>query len=462
MRGTPDLTRPQLFLDDRGIEETVRVQRRWFSPRKYPEPVLVAEQDWESHCPVLYGSVLRREGRFQMWYCGWTRHIPPRVCYAESDDGVRWEKPQLDLHETPGNGPNNILLTSDYEGGLIDDLTVIDDAEEGDWPLKMLYWDSGSPSGPMEEQRGIYAARSRDGICWESLGRVLPGWGDRFNAVSHRVDGRFVVLGRAPGGSPHGRAVFRTESEDLTHWSDPELVLTADAEDPPLMEIYSAMAYPHSEDLLLGTIERMHMSPDVLDPELIWSRDGGRSWMRSRTREAFIPRGERRSFDRTWVNLAASAPIRVHDRLWFYYSGRTGAHKAPYPHNHGAIGLATLRREGYCALHAAEMPGSVRTAPLTWPGGDLVVNADPRRNPASHPHNITRGEVRAEALGENGSAIEGYEADSCRPVTVNRQRSTIRWEEDRTLDALKGQRIRLRFVLRDAYLFSWAADTREK
>jgi len=41
-----------------------------------------------------------------------------------------------------------------------------------------------------------------------------------------------------------------------------------------------------------------------------------------------------------------------------------------------AIGLATLRRDGFTSLDAHKQPGTVITRPLTMPGNSLFVNAE--------------------------------------------------------------------------------------
>ena len=124
----------------------------------------------------MYGTVLRRRERFQMWYVCWSRLSHCRACYAESSDGVHWEKPKLGLHEFDGSKANNIIIQSSSPEGKIDDISVIDDPDDSKWPLKALYWDSAVPksyTGPAT--RGIMAARSRDGVVWEPIGLVLPG-----------------------------------------------------------------------------------------------------------------------------------------------------------------------------------------------------------------------------------------------------------------------------------------------
>lgn len=461
----PDLFQAQLFLDDTWIADSRRLSRVWHQARKYPEPVLRSEHPWEYNCPVMYGTVLRRNGRFQMWYCGWTRtkEVQPRVCYAESRDGVHWEKPSLGLCEFEGSKDNNIILQSHSPVGLIDDISVIEDDADAEWPLKALYWDSGNPR---ERKWGIYAARSRDGIVWESLGMVLPGWGDRFNAAPTRINGKFYLLGRAPGGismagvTGRGRVVYLTTSEDLRHWSEPQIVLEPDLEDPPLMQFYSATAFPY-ESLVLGSIERMFTVPDKLDIEIIWSHDG-LTWQRSRTRPRFIEWGVPGSFDTDWLNLSTNAPIVSEHGLWFYYSGRTGAHGVQFPINHGAIGLATLRIDGFCSLQALEIPGFLLTRPLTWVDGDLLVNVDPRRDVTAHPWDASQGWLRVEVRDQDNRTIEGYGLDECIPLTKNtmlmdQASAPVRWQDNRSLRALAGKPIRLLFELKDAHLYAFRA-----
>ena len=74
----------------------------------------------------FYGTVLHDGGKFRMWYyaCHLTKpadalkadlellHQGP-VCYAESDDGIRWTKPNLGQAEIHGSKDNNAILLPD-------------------------------------------------------------------------------------------------------------------------------------------------------------------------------------------------------------------------------------------------------------------------------------------------------------------------------------------------------------
>jgi len=462
MHYEPNLVHPQLFLDDIGIADSTRVARVWHSPRKYPDPVLMAEHPWERWCPVTYGTVLRRDDRFHIWYCVWTRDHQPRACYAVSEDGVEWHKPELGICEFQGSTANNIILDSLSPGGLVDDIAVIEDPDDTEWPLKALFWDG---AWPKTNEPGIHLARSADGIHWDrSAGVVLPKWGDRFNATPCKVNGKYILLGRvppevlaeaAPSRFDRGRVVWRTESDNLIDWSPPELVLTTDLEDPVHRQVYSATAFSYG-DLLLGGMERMWLSPDKLDTEIIWSRDLGHTWQRSRTRPSFIPWGAEGSWDDTWINLPTNGPIVCDDRLWFYYSGRSGAHQARYPHNHGGIGLATLRLDGFASLQAQEAWGHVLTQPLLWPAAELHVNLDPRRNLEAHQTHAT-GELVVAVRDETNQPLEGFDWSDCVPLVANTIDQRVEWKGTKALRSLAGRRLRLEFRLRDCHLYSFHA-----
>jgi len=447
----------QLFIDDTWIEDSIQVSRVYHSPEKYPWPVLRGDEPWERYCPCTYGTVLHWRGKFRIWYMTWTRESPCKVCYAESDDGVYWEKSPLGLFDFAGSKDNNICYL-DPEGGIVDCLGVIDDPHDREWPLKAIMWRANRKS------RGLVAFRSRDGRTWdETPGMVLPNWGDRTNIMPAKDRGRYVVYGRAPRrhNAKYGvRTVWRTESRDLVHWSDPQLVMKTDPEDPPQMQIYSMNAFRY-ESLYLGFNERMHMTPDKVDLELVYSFDG-RAWRRTRGRRSFIPWGAAGAWDDTWIASPTNGYLRRDGNLWFYYSGRSGAHGATDPHNQGAIGLATMREDGFVSMRAVEVPGWIETPVFEWPGEDLLLNMDARRDLTSHPGRCT-GELRVEIRSLRGKPLRGYAFDDCVPLRCNTQGRTahnharVQWLEGRTMRRLRGRQVRLVFRLRDCHLYSFRA-----
>ena len=450
-----DLSQAQLFIDDTWIADCAQVGRVFHQPRKYPDPVLRGDRPWEECAPLIYGTVLKRGDLFQMWYMAWTRNSPPKICYAESSDGVNWDKPSLGLHEFDGSTDNNICLAG-RRGRWFDCIGVIADPEDEEWPLKAI---------ASERPWGLIAARSKDGRVWDQTpGPVLPHWGDRTNVMPHKDRGMYVIHGRPPRMMDiHGqRIVVRTESKDLIHWSKPRLILKPDVEDDARIQFYSASGFRY-ESLYLGFIERMYMTPDKLDSELIYSHDG-LDWRRTRPRPRFIEWGAPGSWDGAWLNLGTGGPILNQGRLWFYYSGRSGAHAAPFPLNHGAIGLALLRPDGFASIQAREKPGWFETPPMRWPGGDLLVNVDCRRDLTSHPGRVS-GEVTVEVRGPSGRPLKGFRAQDCAPLARNTSPGAqeascvpVQWtEQPAGMGKHKGKTVRLLFSLRDAHVYSFKA-----
>ena len=100
-----------LFLDYRGLALVRGFTRILEKPSKHPSnPVMRPEHPWEGVSLTLYGSVVKAPDRpYQLWY---TMILPPwrfYVGYAESEDGLSWRKPLLDLFPLEW-GKTNIVL----------------------------------------------------------------------------------------------------------------------------------------------------------------------------------------------------------------------------------------------------------------------------------------------------------------------------------------------------------------
>lgn len=448
-----NLTQAQLFIDNAWIEDSIRVQRVFHQPQKFPKPVLEPDQPGEQSGAILYGTVLFRQNRFHLWYVTWSRNI----CYAVSRDGITFEKPALGIYEYEGSRRNNICLML-APPAIIDNISIIEDRDDAEWPLKAIFYQGRMPA---KEMNGLSAGRSKDGIHWDlTPGLVLAGFGDRTNAVATKIAGKFVVLTRVPNNPYECRMVWRVESDDLIHWSEPELIFKPDLEDDSRLEIYSATAFKY-ESLYLGFIERMQMRPDKLDSELIYSHDS-HVWRRTRSRNCFISWGPAEAFDSVWLSMPTNGPLNVNNNLWFYYSGRSAAHGSPYPLNYGAIGLAIMRPDGFASLFSGHGEGWIVTPPVKWPEKDLFINADPRRDLTSHPHcPKCQGAVRVEVRDADQRALQGYRREDCRPILNTRDyplsRAPVLWQGDKSMRSLAGRTIRLAFYLQDAHLYSFAA-----
>ena len=147
-----------LFFDNRELDVCRGFTRRLQHPAKCrANPLLVADQPWEHGNLQLYGSVAKAPGRpFQLWYSTVQKPWCIRIGYAESADGLRWERPRLDLVREGGRR-TNLVLTQDIHGAA-----VIYDGDDPDPAGRYKLVGGAAPSGC------IKVFRSPDGRAWRS------------------------------------------------------------------------------------------------------------------------------------------------------------------------------------------------------------------------------------------------------------------------------------------------------
>ena len=85
------------------------------------ECVMTNSAPWEADGWVYY-TLIQEQGFIRMYYLCMpmynrehTRHDPPfhHICYAESTDGVHWNKPELGICEINGSTRNNVIVLSE-------------------------------------------------------------------------------------------------------------------------------------------------------------------------------------------------------------------------------------------------------------------------------------------------------------------------------------------------------------
>ena len=111
----------QLFLDNFIIEACQDVTKTFHQPVKDPaNPLIKQDKPFEHSLYFQSGNhVVRRDsqdGLFKCWYEDLIDHDPPsktiieaRQCFARSEDGITWEKPELDVVTEDGYKTNVVL-----------------------------------------------------------------------------------------------------------------------------------------------------------------------------------------------------------------------------------------------------------------------------------------------------------------------------------------------------------------
>lgn len=165
--------RTLLMVDDHELLYRAGTERVFVPAARHSEsPLIGEERPWEK--AIAWNSVYRNPetGRYQLWYQGYAgKGEHPKthdcvVCYAESEDGIHFTKPNLGLHQFNGIADTNIVLLG--KGGYGDryGCAVVVDPREPDPArrYKMAYYD-WSLDGD-REYAGLHLAFSPDGIRW--------------------------------------------------------------------------------------------------------------------------------------------------------------------------------------------------------------------------------------------------------------------------------------------------------
>ena len=445
----------QLFVDDFLIEET-NLQRVFHTAEYYPgNPVLKADRPWEDAGKGPTAMVFSdgvwydpRDHLFKMWYMA---PYLQSTCYAVSSDGIRWEKPSLDV--VPGT---NIVLNTAYR----DSSTVWLDLYEQDPArrYKMTLYEKG-PEGRLSVRF------SPDGIHWGDVATWAGPCGDRttvFYNPFRKVWVYGIRGGTRVGDSREARVRYYREGADLltaAHWNAGEQALWvgADRLDPrrpgldiqPQLYNLDAVAY---ESLMLGLFsiwqgpsnEACYAQgiPKRNEVLLGFSRDGFR-WHRP-DRRPFIGVDETPgSWTEGNVQSAGGGCLIVGDKLYFYFGGRARCGSKHWD-SCGSTGLAMLRRDGFASMDAGTSKGTLTTRLVRFTGKHLFVNAD-----------VGAGELRVEVLDKGGKVIQPLSRDNCVPVRKDGTLQAVKWQGASDLSEVADQPVRFRFYLNNGRLYAF-------
>lgn len=466
----------QLFLDDFVLGDLHQVARVIHQPRKFAgNPIILPDLPTDGTTIQIRDAPCwdEREQVWKLWYfrMGDDGNGAGGPGYARSKDGIHWEKPFLGLVVSHGNRNNNLVLVKGDPKAFVQHVLL----------------DPGAP--PERRFKGLIGAHDRqpvisaDGFVFTPLAVPPVPSEDESHLNWDERERRFILTVKHNG--PFGRAVYLSLSKDFEHWSDPELIYHADAQDQWLgaqyireveanprmwrptvnvpgeynVEIYNMAVFPY-EGLYIGLPNYFESSgriplprgnqDGINSPKLACSRNLI-AWTRVGDRAHFLPVSEMGPgvWD-TGQIMASSHPIRHGDELWFYYSGLDVRHRPNIPRvsdeYHGAIHLAKLRVDGFVSLQGGAGGGFADTRPVSLEGARLFINATAAAQ---------SGRIVAEITDREGrTALPGWGADDCAPVTGDHVRAELRWQ-GRELAELRGKSVRIRFHLRNADLYSF-------
>ena len=417
-----------------------------FEPLRKSElnPIMTAQQPWEES-GVNWGSVFRSEvdGKFKFFYGA---HFPGAqegaividnaeqgsnhcvMCYAESDDGLNWKRPALDLHFQDQFPGNNIVF--EWASYYNDSNSVIEDMAESDpqrrYKMMIFHIDTED-----DDLNGNSLFVSPDGLDWTATGTILPSQ-DASTLWQDKSTGHYYAFLKDRVGSNRSRMLMH--SADFENWSEPEWMFIPDHGDHAGTNFYSQSAFPMS-GRTLGFLNLYDLTTQTTWVELVESGDNPR-WTRMPSRAHLLEPGVPGTYDAGGVYVGLAEPVLVGDDYRFYYYSTPIRHDRSDAEEVAALrpslSFATFKKNRLVGQQT-EANGMFTTLPFVCPGGRLFLNFH------------SKGDVRV-AIQRPGYSkdFEDYALDDCAAVTGDDSHQEIVWKNQTDLESLKGKYIRIK------------------
>ena len=430
----------QLFVDDWWIAEARGVDAVLHAPERR-EVALAPEHPWEAG-GLSYLTAIRDGDTIRGWYRAdpvlQDSDFKSITCYAESDDGIHWTKPDLGVVEFQGSTRNNIVWT---EPG-INFAPFKDNNPECNEDQRY--------KGIIRDRRQVLALASSDGIGWQLI-RDEPILTDHpFD--SHNLAfwddwrGEYVVycrgvVGRGTSDFLEGvRWIRRAISQDFLDWSP---LVSIDCGAAPWEHLYtnSCIQYCRAPGTYLMFPSRF-VHERTPDPD--WTYDTGVSDI------VFMSSRDGLKFDRSFME----AFIRPgpdfgnwHDRGIYCEVGvieTSACEMSLYGMEHCHLPTQRIRRyalrtDGFVSVRAGYDGGVFTTPPLIFAGNELELNYSTSAVGSIQVAVLDRaGQVTCRSEDHYGDEIAGF----------------VRWADGDLAESV-GREVRLRFMLMDADLYAF-------
>ena len=456
-------SRLEPFVDDWLIESVRGVDLKLHSPERC-ETALAFDAPWEGSSSA-YVTVFKDGERYRMYYRGSSADRPRQevTCCAESEDGIHWSRPAFGACEFAGSRDNNIVWTEagshnfmpfrdenprasgaerykaiggGYHGFVspdgihwkkVRDAKIIDPfakcVGDGDW-IGQAFWDA-------EQEHYVAYVRGWRGSDPIRFQHELP--------AEH--DGTLYPLCHVPDTY---RQVLRCTSTDFIDWTEPEFINFGDT---PPEHFYTNAVTPYfrAPHVYLAFPKRFaperkkveeHDKEGVSDAVFLSSRDGMN--FDRRFMEAFLRPGRDRLNWTQRSNMPAWGVVPTGpDEISIYFSEN-------YDHPTGRLRRARLRTDGFVSVHADYGGGEFATRPIVFRGGALILNYA----------TSAVGSVQAEIQDGDGQALPGFALEDAAEIYGDEIEHAVAWKGGSDLARLSGRPVRLRFVMKDADLYS--------
>lgn len=428
--------------------------------------------------PEACGTVIRFDAPWEGRYCGYVtvfqdgpvcrmyyRGLPESgkdgsshevTCYAESQDGITWDKPALRLFEVADTIENNVVLAglppfSHNFSPFLD--------SRPDVPAEERYKALAGTS-----ETGLLPFVSADGLHWRKWREspvIKEGAFDSQNvAFWSEAEQQYLCYLRvwSESGYRGYRSIARSSSPDFINWNTP---VEMEYGGTPREHLYTNQTLPYfraphlyvalaarfmpgrriltSDDAARIGIESTYAG-DCSETVLLSSRGGNRydrTFMEGFVRPAFGPEHWTSRSNYTAHGLLQTGPAEMSLYVQQHY-GLPSAH----------LTRCRLRLDGFSSVRAGYAGGILTTKPLRISGARLLLNFA----------TSAAGSIRVELLDARGKPIPGYTRDESIELVGNALDAPVRWQDHDSLESLLQMPVRINFLLKDADLYAMQFD----
>lgn len=448
----------EIFVDEFLLEELNDVKIIKHTP-KDEGPVLFFDKPWEGNFSG-YTTIIKDGELFRAYYrgvreAGKDGNENEVTCYAESKDGINWEKPNLGLFEINGSLENNIVLAN--AAPVTHNFSPFLD-KNPNANSKNRYKALGGTS-----KTGLIAYVSPDGIRWEMLKENAVFKNGVFDSQNvsfwSEAEKQYVCYFRiwSEGGFSEYkgyRTVGRTTSKDFINWTDPVKMTFRDT---PMEHLYTQQTSPYfrAPHIYVAIGGRFMPGRQVLTDEqaklfnvnpgyfkdcsdaIFMTTRGGNVYERT-FMEAFIRPGI--GLD-NWVsrsNYPALNVVQTGSEEMSIYVNQDYAQPTAHLHRY------SLRIDGFTSINSPYSGGEFITKPFTFSGHELEINFS----------TSAAGEIKFEIQDEDGNPIQGFTLEDSQTIIGNEISRIVAWKGLSDLKSLDSKVIRLRVYMKDADLYS--------
>jgi hypothetical protein len=474
----------ELFIDDFLMGEvTGKAELRLHHPA-IQEIAFNCDRPWEGS-GSLYFSIFKDHDIYRMYYRGVQvqrfekghekendSDLKIKMCYAESKDGIHWNKPNLGIYDFMGSKENNIILMS----GKVGDTQL----ELGD---NAAFFMDTNPKVSRDARykamicsakpRGLMAFKSADGIHWLPMSKDLIISDGAFdsqniafwdtNLKEYRAYWRIFKNGL--------RDIRTATSKDFMHWDNHADLVYLDT----LQEqLYTNQIEPYyrAPQLFIGFPTRyidrgwsasMRALPELAYREqrsavsaregtavtesLVMSSVDGVTF--KRWNEAFLRPGIERpgTWDYGqqyigWGMLETKSALEGAPNELSLYASEEYKSQRPIGTR---LRRYTLRLDGFVSVTAPLSGGSFVTKPIIFKGNRLSLNFS----------TSAAGSIQVEIQDNDGNPLPGFALEDCSPIFGDTIERTVTWKNGADVSSLESKQVKLVFVLKDADLYSF-------